>query len=171
MKNRKSIIVMFLIAVVLCVGIGFAAVSDTLTIDGSASVGDINANFDNNVYFSAAQVVNEKDGDSVTITGTKPDDVSFTCGSLLVANDKAEFKFTVKNDNDIAASVAINLGTNTGETDYFEITTDYSANSATIAAGGTWDVTVTVKLLKTPVESKSCGCTITLTVTGVESAD
>lgn len=171
MKNRKSIIVMFLIAVVLCVGVGFAAVSDTLTIGGTASVGDITTNFDSNVYFSAAQVVNAKDGDSAITTGTKPDDASFTCGSLLVENDEAKFKFTVKNDNDIAASVAINLGTNTGDTDYFEITTDYNASSATISAGGTWDVIVTVKLVKTPVEDKTCGCTITLTVTGVENAD
>ncbi len=171
MKNRKSIIVMFLIAVVLCVGVGFAVVSDTLTIDGSAGVGDISANFDDNVYFSVAQVVNVKDGDSVAISGTKPDEVSFACGSLLVKDDTASFKFTVKNENDIAATVAINLGTNTGDTDYFEITTDYSATNATITANGTWDVTVTVKLVKTPVESVSCGCSITLTVTGVENAD
>ena len=60
MKNRKTVVVAFLLCAVLLLGVGYAALSDTLDITGSADVNQSAAEeaFNEDVYFSAA-VANE----------------------------------------------------------------------------------------------------------------
>ena len=57
MKNRKIVVVAFLVAAVMLLGVGYAALTDTLTIIGNAhiDVDTANKTFDEKVYFSAAE--------------------------------------------------------------------------------------------------------------------
>ena len=59
MKNRRITLAAFLLIAVLVMGIGFAAVTDNLEINGEASANTTEAtkDFDADVYFSAAEKV------------------------------------------------------------------------------------------------------------------
>lgn len=52
MKNRRTTLIVFVLIAALCVGIGYAALSDTLTVSGTAHYGQ--NELDQAVYFSAA---------------------------------------------------------------------------------------------------------------------
>ena len=73
MKNRKTIVVAFLLVAAMLLGVGYAALTDTLTIIGNAhiDVDTANKTFDEKVYFSDAEAT------SSTGTGTKDDVAAF----------------------------------------------------------------------------------------------
>ena len=74
MKNRRTVVVAFLLVAVMLLGIGYAALTDTLTIIGNAHVDLDTANktFDERIYFSAAEAT------SSTGTGATADVASYT---------------------------------------------------------------------------------------------
>ena len=59
MKNRKTVVVAFMLCAVMLLGVGYAALSDVLDIQGTAQVTQGNAQnaFDGDVYFSAVSLV------------------------------------------------------------------------------------------------------------------
>ena len=69
MKNRKFVVVAFLLVAVMLLGVGYAALTDTLIIIGNAHIDLDTANktFDEKVYFSAAEAT------STTGTGAAAD--------------------------------------------------------------------------------------------------
>jgi hypothetical protein len=56
MKNRKVVVIAFLVIAAMMLGIGYAALTDTLDITGSAdvNVSDLEKEFEEDIYFSAA---------------------------------------------------------------------------------------------------------------------
>ena len=56
MKNRKSIVVAFLLVAVMLLGVGYAALTDILDITGSADINQSAAEeaFNEDVYFTGA---------------------------------------------------------------------------------------------------------------------
>ena len=54
MKNRRTVVVAFLLVAVMLLGIGYASLTDTLTIIGNAHIDldTTNKTFDEKVYFS-----------------------------------------------------------------------------------------------------------------------
>ncbi len=163
MKNKKVVILSFLLVAVLCVGIGFAVLTDTLDIQGSAGVGNTAAEeaFDEDIYFSAA--VANQTGNTAAVTAENKDKATFTASTLKGQNDEVTFTFTIRNDGDLDAVVTPKIASNSNET-YFSCTTDWTA-AKTIAAGTTETITVTVKLLKTPTDTISGTFTVELTAT------
>ncbi len=88
MLKRSKLLIAFLVVTVVCASIGFAAVSDTLTADGTVKVNvdptenpEINQQFDADVYFQSVTLP-----DGVAYVGTAPtfdaetpvDDIDFT---------------------------------------------------------------------------------------------
>lgn len=150
MKNRKRIIVSFMIIACMLMAIGFAALTDTLNITGDAEVdyGTANSGFDADIYFSAAEADNTEKGDSANVT-TDPDIARFSVRSLAAKGETATFTFTVKNDNEFKAYVKVNNEKSiNNNTEYFKVT--MSNPTFEIEAGGEYTFTVTVELLKTP---------------------
>jgi hypothetical protein len=105
MKNRKFVVVAFLLVAVLLLGVGYAALSDTLDITGSADVNQSAAEeaFNEDVYFSAA-VANE-DGNTASINGDNNDKASFTATGFT-RNQTTKFCFyanahSVRHFNDL----------------------------------------------------------------------
>lgn len=110
MKNRKTVVVAFLLVAVLLLGVGYAALTDALNINGRANVttGKAEEALNEDVYFSAAEAVAAADDDPTKGTSglantatilTDIDRASFTVNSLALGGEKATFKFTVKNDS------------------------------------------------------------------------
>ena len=107
MKNRKFVVVAFVVIAAMLMGVGYAALTDTLTIIGNANVDIAGANsvFDEKIYFSDAKVVKGVDGkDLVTFT---PDDATYTVHGLATIADEAVFLFTITNDSNLDALISV----------------------------------------------------------------
>jgi uncharacterized repeat protein (TIGR01451 family) len=165
MKNRKRIVVAFMLVAVLLLGVGYAAVTTVLDIQGSVNVSATAAEneFNEDIYFSAA-VANEE-GNTASINADNNDKASFTAKTLKGKGDKVTFTFTIKNDGDIAATVTPKLNATLGNTnpEYFSLTSDWDGGAKTLAAGSEVTYTLTIELLKTPTETVAASFLVELT--------
>lgn len=176
MKNRKTVIVAFMLVAVLLLGIGYAALSDTLTIIGNAhiDIGAANTTFDEKVYFSDAKATSSTGtGATADVVSFTADDATFTANKLAVKGETSVFTFTIKNDSNVDAKVTVNAKKLSGaenpsnsNTDKFSV--EYELSSDTIASKGTITVTVTVEVVKPITSATSATFGIEYTVTTVE---
>lgn len=173
MKNRKFVVVAFLLVAVLLLGVGYAALTDVLDITGSADVNQSAAEeaFNEDIHFSAA--VANQDGNTASVNGDNNDKASFTANTLKGSEDTATFTFTIVNEGDLDATVTPTLNATAGNTkpEYFSITSDWDGKSKTLEAGGSLTYTVTVTLRETPTETISGSFLIELTAVSVDDAD
>lgn len=164
MRNRKTVIVAFMLIACMLMAVGFAALTDTLNIEGDAEVSQINAEnaFDDDVYFSA---VSSGSGYTAEILSTNNDKGNFTVTGLEGKDDVISITFTIQNDNEFGVNVVVDpTNTETTNTEYFECTTSVGDATFSIPAHGSYNVTVNVKLLKTPIlaENQTISGTFTL---------
>lgn len=153
MKNRKIVVVAFLLIAVLLLGVGYAAVSDVLDINGSADVNPDTA-YNQDIYFSAAVANGDNTPNTATIDPNDNDVVTFTVSSLSGKGDTATFTFTITNAGDLNATVTPTLASDgNSNTEYFKITSDWKGQPKELASGGNATYVVTVELLKTPTTS------------------
>ena len=165
MKNRKTVVVAFLLCAVMLLGVGYAALTDTLDITGSADVNQSAAEeaFNEDIYFSAA--VANQTGNTASVNADNNDKASFTAATLKGQGDKVTFTFTIKNDGDVAATVTPKLNASLGNTnpEYFSIKSDWDGASKTLAAHSEITYTLTVELLKTPTTTLAGSFLVELT--------
>lgn len=178
MKNRKLVVVAFLLVSVMLLGVGYAALTDVLTISGQGNFSTSAADnqFKEDVYFSAA--VANVSGDTATILSDN-NRASFTCNSVALVGETATFTFTVTNESAHDAVITVKSisirdliadGEDTDEdNDYvFGVTTNIgtgvdlpAATGTTEGTYGTASFTVTVELLGVD------GVNPTVAVTGI----
>lgn len=168
MKNRKNIVIAFLLVASLCLSVGFAALTDTLNINGNINVGGDNTSneeaakeWDADVYFSSvnktSKTGNANDSKytvAIDTTATKDNlTVNLESGCLSVNGDSVTFTATIKNEsNDYAATISAATVTGlTNVSDYISVTANVPEGN--IEPGATKDVTITIKLIKTPADS------------------
>lgn len=163
MKNKKSLLGLCLLVLVLVLGIGYAVVNTTnLSISGNASVGDatLKVSFD-----GTAEATDQSKADKVQASATAGSLTGTINVSNLTLNEEVTVKYGIKNEeSDVNASVAKASITN-DKSDYFEVTTDVDSNPVVIDANGTGYVNVTVKLKKTPVATEDSTATIKVDLT------
>ena len=156
MKNRKTVVVAFLLVAVLLLGVGYAALSDTLTLIGNATIDmkQAEVNFDAKVYFSNAEVVSSPNVEADSVGGIGSDDATFTAHSLSTKGDVAVFKFTIANESNVDVLITIPENKLSGvpnqsntNPEKFSITYAYSIHDHVIPSGGTMDITVTVTVI------------------------
>ncbi len=160
MRKRKAAVVGFLTAAALTIGIGYAALSDTLDITGRATITrDVsNQVFDSNVYFAEPVVSDAAKYDAHYESETDKDHIVFNVFGLTAVNESITMNYTIKNDSGYDVNVTLNSSEDTPVTNtnasHFELTyTDAAGITLTtttpieIAAGSSADVKVTVKLL------------------------
>ena len=162
MKNRKTIVVAFMLCAVMLLGVGYAALTDVLDITGSADVNQSAAeeSFNEDIYFSAA--VANQTGNTASVNADNNDKATFTANTLKGKDDKATFTFTIVNEGDLDAKVTPAISSNTNST-YFDIASDWAGATKDLVAGGSLTYTVTVTLKETPVETISGSFIIELT--------
>ena len=169
MRNRKMVWVVFLMVAVLCIGAGFAVVSDTLDILGTANVSDssVSQEFMKDVYFKKAElgnVTNEDENapeDSISIDPNDNDKAYFSAKSLGDKNDSVEFIYTIANDNQIPVYVKPNLKTEFAS-EFFDIHSDWGGAEKTIPANGTVTYTLTVTLKEQPTSEVTASAAVEL---------
>lgn len=158
MKNNKSLLSLGIIALVLFLGVGYAVVNTTnLTIGGTASVADSQMN----VEFTKAVEGNDK------VTATIGDDhltATIAVNDLEEVGETVTATYTIKNNDTSLAATIAQKSVTVDPSGYFEVTTDLGTGK-TLAAEGTLDVVVTVKLAKMPVSSDNSSANITVNLT------
>ena len=153
MKNRRFVIGAFLLVAVLCLGVGFAALQQTLTVSGTLSYdpADAEVAFDEDVYFTGTPTVtgNAQVMASITaeIDGSDNDKLEITVAkdAFTSAGQSVTVTATVKNDStdDVVVSFDPSFAQPSAS---FEVV---PSASTTITAGGEGTVTITITLIDT----------------------
>jgi hypothetical protein len=165
MRNRKITLVAFMLVAVLMLGIGYAALTDTLTIIGNAHIDFAQAevNYDGKIFFSAATAVSSTGTGATADTASfSADDANFTANKLATKDEYSVFKFTVTNNSNVNVKVIVNPTKLSGAENpsnsnaaKFSVTYEYSEDDKIIDAGQTMDITVTVKVIAPITEATS----------------
>ena len=155
MKNKRSLLSFGLIALILVLGVGYAAVNGVdLTINGTATAqtSDLKVSF---------KKVDAESTGAAKIENTVRDvEDTFTITDLAL-NETVTLTYTVQNkETDVAAVLSEKTALTNSNKTYFNAT--YTIDDANIAAGGTTTVTVTVTLIKTPVKAEDNAATFNL---------
>ena len=141
MKNRRFVLVAFMLAAVLTMSIGFAAYSTTLAIHGTTSVSQGAIEFTEDVVFTNAVSSNTAFGTADIGDGQT---ATFEVSGMTAYNDRVQFTYTITNNSDYDVSIEITTHPTPAAQSLCMVTTALSSN--TIAQGGTITATVTVAL-------------------------
>ena len=157
-KKTKTILAVVLIAAIVLIAVGYAAISNiNLTISGTASGEGSDNNF--KVVFTGTPTSGVGQGTATGSINTEHS-AEMTVSGLTTSGDSASVTFEVKNEStDIYADVAVTAGASEESGD-FTITT--TGGGTSIAPGTTTTVTVTVTLNKTLVTSSSTNINVSL---------
>ena len=160
MYRKKTLYGLGLLALILVLGVGYAAVSEvTLNIDGSATV----ASEALKVSFNG--VTDTEDDDKVVASSTDNSLNASIQVTSLTLNEAVSATYTIKNqETDVDANV-IKKQISNDKPEFFEVTTSVDDSAETITAGGTGTVTVTVRLIKTPIEATDSTANIQIDLT------
>ena len=178
MKNRKFIVVAFLLVAVMLLGVGYAALSDTLIIIGNAhiDIGQANDTFDEKIYFSAAEATSSSGtGSKDDVASYTEDDATFTANKLAVMGETSVFTFTITNDSNVDALISVSETKLSGvenpsnsNADKFTVEYTYPDGMTVAKNGGTIDVVVTVTVAEPVTAATSATFGIELTATSVD---
>lgn len=159
-RNTKAIVGLVLLVAVLLVAVGYAAITATqLTINGTANATTKQENF--NVEFTGTPTVSNADNVEAKLVEGKPLNAIMNVSKLTAKGDTATATYTIANTSADLSAVLSATTTNTND-EYFKITQNIA--KATVAAGDTTTITVTVELIKTPItqdEETTIGVAIT----------
>ena len=154
MKRRRTLIVSLLLVAALCMGIGYAAVSENLTISGKVSMAatefevvfsnavektttnDITSTIDSssfnttNLQFAVTGFQNAEDTETITVTVSNPHDFDVKLTDVVITqptaqNNKGDAIFTVT-----APTLEANPTVTAGSTTEFDVTITCNATSA-----------------------------------------
>ncbi len=169
MKNRKTVVVAFLLIATLLLGVGYAALNDTLTLAGQANVttGKAEEELNEDVYFYSATATSTTGTSGLANTATvltDTDRASFTVNSLALGGETATFSFVVHNasNHEVTLStptitmrdlIADGEDTENDDDNVFTVTTSWASTSLPAATDdsnpGTATLTVVVQLYST----------------------
>jgi hypothetical protein len=191
MKNRKVIVTAFLLVAVMLLGVGYAALTDILDVNGRGEVSEVNADkkFDENVHFQGVrhyeddkieETHTDKYGNVAYIDSADDDIVHFSANNLAGKGDSVEFTFVIINEGDLNAILKVS-GLENSNPEYFDIV--YKVNGVLVnsievgttvlgtvpANNGTLDITVVVTVRETPTSTQTFNCNLEITATADEN--
>ena len=170
MKKRRTLIISLLLVAAIVLGVGYAALTDILDIQGTAeiSIGKAEEAFNEDVYFSD---VSQGNGYTASINADNNDKASFTATGFTKEGDTISITYTIKNDNeDYDALVTPKLLQNSNA-EYFYISSDWQSTPQTIEKMGEKTITVTVEPLKLPTGAELAGASFNIELTAVTVED
>jgi uncharacterized membrane protein len=158
MTKTSKIILAVVIAAVLIIGVGYAAIQNiTLYIEGTANANADQANF--TVKLSGTPKVS----DETKVTASVVDDTHATLNvsGLTVKGESVTATYTIQNTSaDLSADLSASVTNSNNE--YFKVTQEIAKSN--IEKGAATTITVTVELIKTPItasETSTIGVTVT----------
>lgn len=187
MKRKNGKLILGILIGVICLGIGYAAITSiNLLINGSSSAkakGEMKVRFvrnissetaienpESNAILMGGKLISGDDMEVSNLSASIVDDTTanFSVNELVSVGDYAEFTYKVVNESDgIDALLSFDVDDENDEEDYFEITKD--VDKAIITEGEIATVKVKVTLKKSPKVNDVVGnFKVTLTATPEE---
>ena len=160
MNRKKTLYGLGLLALILVLGVGYAVVSEvTLNIDGGATVAS-------EVLKVSFNGVTDTEDDGKVVASSTDNSLNASIQvTNLTLNEAVSATYTIKNqETDVDANV-IKKQISNDKPEFFEVTTSVDDSAETITAGGTGTVTVTVRLIKTPIEATDSTANIQIDLT------
>lgn len=157
MKSRRNFVVAILLVAIMCIGVGFAAMTSVINGTGTITYNPtFNIEWTENVT-GASDVVVSKDAH-------ENDTLAFTVDtSEMAKNATTTVTATVKNNSKYdAKNIMVSSVTYGDNNSYYEVDV---ADVADIAAGATGTVTITIKLTEYPQVDDDYEVTFTFSVT------
>ena len=158
MKKKSNYLLVVLFALSFLLGVGYAVVNSiTLTVTGSA--GAATENLD--VYFTSTTSVSN--ATKVTATATAGSLSAGISVKNMELNETVTATYNIENnETDVAALLSQESLTNSNP-EHFTVTASI-ANSGYVCSAKkkTTTVTITVKMIKTPIETENSSANITL---------
>ena len=185
MKNRKIVVVAFMLIAVLLMSVGFAELTDVLILDGTAKADtSVSATeFEDDVYFLSTSIVTDDTGNKAASQIKEGrDDATITADHFTTKGQVVKVKFTIANDSpDFASKITLttNIDGNVvveNDADHdpvFTVTWSWAEDTVTggettIGINSTKDLWVTIVLNETPIEAHSVSFNITFNAEAVE---
>ena len=178
MRNRKNVIVAFVLVAVMLMAVGYATLTDTLTIIGNITTDKTGAenNFAEKIYFSAAEKVDAQSNSTGTANpdscGFSGNDATYAVHSIAVKDEYVTFKFTITNDTNVPVYIQVNPTKTGGSANpsnsnatFFKVDYTYENDDRVIASGSTMDVYVKVTAIAPITEVKTATMGIELVAT------
>ncbi len=148
MKNTNKVVGGVLLLAVILVAIAYAAITNvTLNINGTSKSQANQTNFV--VEFIGEPTTGGKGTTTATINTSKRTEGTVNVEGLTAKGDTATATFTVQNSSQDLSADLTAKATSSNE-DYFEVRC--KIEDTTLKAGATTELTVTVELLKTPID-------------------
>ena len=148
-KNRRTIIVAFILVACMLIGVGYAAINTELFAKGSVSLsaGAAAEEVDTDVYFIDVQSVNCNSNVDATDNDVIVIRITDTNSTMAVAGDSAIITATVKNDALVPVTIVPTFHNSESYLAGIEFSTDES--SYTCPAGGEVEIVITATLTET----------------------
>lgn len=182
MKKRRLGIVVFMFVAILCLGVGFATLTDDLFVDGTL-LWDKDAaedSFTLDVYFADPSVEGNFDVTGArgtnTITASRSADssneandkltIAVAGNALAVAGESATIKAKVQNDSADSVTISVNAPTtvdNSADAGLFKV--ECSCTNEAIASKASGEVIIKITLMKTQETSLTVAETFSFTLT------
>lgn len=178
MRNKKRILIALFVLALAIVGVGYAAVTQTLKVNGTAqTVSDTELSKNLNVYFNACtdKSIAPLKGEVTTSFATKPTTITLETSGFAKKNDRVVVALEVKNGS---AEYKVKISATSTVDDRFTLTYDFrssadattagSQTASSVAVGGSTYLFVTITLKKAPVaEFEGAEFAITLTAQAI----
>ena len=172
MKKRRMFLFAFIFCAIIGISVGFANVTDTLMITGTAQAGVSQDNFTVVFDQTADVVVDQTKATAATVSGayTSATAATIEVSGLTTSNQEVSVTYTIKNSStELGANLSAEV-TADNET-YFEVTHSLASSSLTVASDqtttDTTTITITVKLIKTPAAGQTSNISVEITATPV----
>ncbi len=169
MKKRRTLIIALLLVAALCLGIGYAAVTDVLDITGvvEADAKDMEDALDGDVYFSAIDNSDPKAALSELVGGSPTDNATFMVSGLATPGETVSVTYTITSDYE--QDVWVSLITPSNPSNEF-ISVEYTGVDVgtKMSQGDEIEVIVTATLLKATNENVSLNYGLQLQVANEE---
>lgn len=172
MKQPKTFLLLSVIVAVLVLGIAYAAITAVnLTVTGNVTATPDQGNF--KVAFGKADDESNKPTFSGTGTATLnvTGDLTATMDvtGFTKVNDEITVTFKILNTSDDISATLLAADPTNNNTEYFEVTKNLDKSSIA-AVNGVATLTVTVRCIKTPLESQSATIGVVVTATPVKAS-
>lgn len=142
MKKNKTAKTGIIVAILL-LAVGFAAITTTLVISGTAKIVPDSENFEKNVIFTEATAT---EGATATIS-TDGKTITFTTQEMKNIGDEATLTYKIKNASQYDALIG-SITCEAPKSKYLTVTPSNGLNGTTVAKGTTSATSDTVKVVQ-----------------------
>ena len=172
MKNKRTFVGLLVILALLCLGIGYAAISRTLYIEGGVATGETTDLYDNFIVYFSKVEVNTDSAKGATVTANldpaaKSTAATFSIQNMSKVGSKVVLTYTVNNDSEdlyangpkisfggqqISANQKVSVGEVSGADPYFTITVTPNLANGQAAPKSTHTITIVVEMTNSPLK-------------------